>query len=259
MMDYTSNLMKNSILVCLLNIVFITTSCASAIKMGKTWWPIIAIGGGISSTIDVGQGKHFPIDNPITDEFFDYTANEASQTSSLGSIFVGVEWPCSRWLLQAGFSFKQASPYVAASNFNQGADFQSVDQYRYHYEVLSRQLLFEGKLLYTLKQIFHPYLLLGLGTSFNKAYHYYTNVPPTLTFTRIYADKSITSFSSLFGIGIDIDIAPDMRAGLGYRFADLGQIMLGNAVIDGIKVPGTLSQAHTYTNELLAQISWLLC
>ncbi len=195
----------------------------------------------------------------MTDEFYHYSTNHPSQTSGLMDIFLGAEWSWRpNWAIQTGVDYSQASPFSAKGTFVQGADAESADSYTYHYGTLTRQLLIEGKLFYTVKKHFHPYILAGLGATFNKAYHYYTNVPPFLTFTRMYANNSTTSFSYAAGIGIDTDIHRNLRIGIGYRFVDLGQVKLGNARIDTTNVSGTLSQSHLYANEILAQVTFVL-
>lgn len=68
----------------------------------------------------------------------------------------------------------------------------------------------------------------------------------------------MTAFSYAIGIGIDADLSSHVRIGAGYRFSDLGQIKLGNATIDTTSASGTLSQAHLYTNEILAQLTFML-
>ena len=224
----------------------------------KTWHPVIAIGAGTSTSSDVGKSQNFPIQNPATDEFYNYSANHLTQTSGFFDGFLGAEWNIyPGWALQAGIDYNQATSFSAKGTLLQGADAGSADSYAYHYSVLTKQLLMEGKLLYPIYKHYYPYLLGGLGVAFNKAYHYYTNVPPLLSFTRTYATHSTTSFSYAVGIGIDTDVTQNMRLGIGYRFADLGQVALGNATIDTSSASGTLSQQHLYTNEVLAQVTWV--
>ena len=224
------------------------------------WHPVLSVGGGMSTSSTVGNSTTFPIQNATTDEFYAYSVNHSTQTSSLLDSFLGIEWHVRpNWMMQMGINYNQASPFSARGPFLQGADAGSADAYMYHYRVLTRQLLLEGKLLYTLKNRYHPYLLAGLGAAFNKAYNFYTSVPPTLTFTRMYANNATTSFSYAIGVGIDTDIASQLRLGIGYRFANVGQIKLGGATIDTINVYGTLSQSNWYANELILQLTWRVC
>ena len=104
----------------------------------------------------------------------------------------------------------------------------------------------------------YPYVLLGLGGSFNTASNYATNVPPFLTFTRLYANNTSNAFAFRVGLGFDVNITPHTRVGLAYRFADLGSVQLGAATIDNIKAAGTLSQSNLYANEVLAQFTYVM-
>jgi opacity protein-like surface antigen len=225
----------------------------------KSWQPILTVGTGASIASNLGESVNIPIQNPLTDEFYNYSAEHSTQVASVSNVFIGAEWMLqSNWALQLGIDYSQSSSFLAKGAFLQGADIPSADLFAYNYNILTRQLLVEGKALYTYKKIFHPYLLAGIGASFNKAFNYSTNVPPTLTFTRMYADHSSSALSYAIGAGVDIDVTTHMRMGIGYRFADLGRVALGNAVIDTTSVSRTLSQSHLYANEVLAQLTWVL-
>jgi opacity protein-like surface antigen len=220
---------------------------------------VASIGAGAAISSDAGKSQTFPIMNPVTDEFFIYTANNPTQTAAAFDAFLGTEWTfLPQWALQLGLDYNQAWDFRAEGSLVQGADIQSEDQYSYHYDILTRQLLVESKILYRYKERFHPYLLLGIGASFNEASNYNTNVPSFLTFTRQYQDNTETSFTYNVGVGVDVDIAKHFRLGLGYRFADFGQVKLGSASIDTTQVNGTLSQPHLYASEIIAQFTMLL-
>ena len=226
----------------------------------KAWHPVISIDMGTATSSDIGQSASFPSSNSSTSEFYNYSANEPTQTSGLLEGFIGGEVNLQpNWAIQAGLDYTQPAPFFARGNLTQGADVSSENHYIYHYSILTRQLLAEGKLFYVYKEHYRPYLLLGMGAAFNKAYDYYTNASPYLTFTRMYANQTSTSFSYSVGLGIDFDITKQIRLGVGYRFANLGKIELGNATIDNVNVAGTLSRSNTYINEVLGQITWVFC
>lgn len=220
---------------------------------------VASIGTGLAIASNVGRSKTFPIVNAVTDEFFIYTAKRPTQTVGVFDGFFGSEWAFHpKWALQLGLGYNQAWNFRAKGSLLQGADIQSADQYSYHYDILTRQLLVESKLLYGYKERYHPYALLGLGAAFNTANDYGTNVPPFLTFTRQYQNNTQTSFTYNVGAGIDVDILDHLRLGLGYRFADFGQFKLGNASIDTTNVSGTFSQTHLYASEILAQLTFVV-
>jgi hypothetical protein len=225
----------------------------------KTWRPLAIIEGGATTTSHVGESQNFPIQNPTTDIYYNYSAAHPTQSSGLYGIFLGIEQSItSPWLLQAGFDYNNNGSFLAKGLLTQGADVPSQDVYTYQYRIRSQQLWAEGRLLYTFKTRYHPYFLVGFGTSFNKAYNYSTNVPPFLAFTRTYQNNSETSFSYEIGVGIDVDINPHWRAGLSYRFADLGKVALGNATISTTNVSGTLSQSSLYVNQMIGQLTFVI-
>jgi opacity protein-like surface antigen len=225
----------------------------------QKWRPVASLGGGAILTSTVGQGQSFQISNPITNEFYYYHADKPSQDGIFFEIFLGGEWLLKHnWNLQAGVDFDQVyTSYNSSGTFLQGADIPSADQYNYNYSAISRQVLAEIKLLYNTQTLFHPYLLLGVGGAFNSAYSFNTSVPPFLTFTREFSDNTNFGFSYNAGLGLDLDLTEDLRLGVGYRFTDLGKIALGAASINNIPISGTLTQTHLYSNELLAQLTFL--
>jgi opacity protein-like surface antigen len=225
----------------------------------KTWRPVIALGAGTSTTSTVGQSQTFPNTNPVTSEFYYYQAYRPTQTSALGNLFIGAEWQLTPdWLIQGGLDYTGIAAYSAKGTLVQGADAISANVYNYSYNVLARQLMAAGKLLYSFKQIYHPYIFVGLGSSFNRAYNFKTTVPPFLTFTRQYNDYWNDSFTYSIGIGIDTDVYRNVRLGLGYRFADLGTASFNYATIDTTKFNNALSQSHIYSNQVLAQLTWVI-
>jgi hypothetical protein len=119
----------------------------------KTWRPVMTLGAGASFSSQVGKTQYFPIQNPATDQFYSYVANRRSQTSFLFDGFLGAEWAVtkSNWLFQAGLEYKQASPFNARGVLTQGSASSLQNSYGYRYNVFSRQLLIEGKALYTIK------------------------------------------------------------------------------------------------------------
>jgi opacity protein-like surface antigen len=220
------------------------------------WHPLAAISGGVTNTINLGKSTSFPIINPNQDEFYQYSPNHKVQTKASGEIFLGGEHLFyNPWLMQAGVAYTQSAMFHPQGSLVQGADVQSQDQYQYQFDLLTRQVMLQTKWMHLTHERFYPYVLLGLGAAINTASHYTTTVPPTLTFTRVYSNKTSTGFAYRIGVGIDIDVAKHLRVGLAYRIADLGNSKLGSATIDGNKVQGSLSQSAIYSNEFLAQLT----
>lgn len=241
---------------------FAFDSVASAYKswLDQGNHPVIALGLGGYVTTNIGDSQTFPIHEPQTDSFYIYSANQAMQVVSFGSLFLGDEWAISDrdWLMQAGVEYSESTGLRAKGSLVQGATDASQNHYEYQYNIITRQILIDGKILYTTHLFFHPYVFAGVGMGINMASDYNTTVPPDITFTQEYKSKNTPTFSYAFGFGMDIDIHQNVRLGMGYRFTNLGKVSLGSATIDGISVPGTLSQNTLYTHVLFAQLSLVL-
>jgi opacity protein-like surface antigen len=242
----------------MLGLIGMLLSSAHAWTLGHDLHPVIGMGAGSANTSHLSQSRYFPIVNVDTDQFFSYSAQHHDQTKALYEGFLGIEKEFNpHWIGQLGLEYNQTRHFIQRGTLMQGADVPSSDTYAYQYRVILRQALIEGKLFYRFKHHVYPYVLAGLGTSFNKAYNFTTTVPHFLTFTREYSSDTSRSFTYAAGLGLDVDITCHLRAGISYRFTDAGRVKLGNATINDISVSGTFKQSHVYVNQLLAQLSWV--
>lgn len=223
------------------------------------WRPVLALGGGYLFSTMLGESQNFPIQNPITDSFYNYSPNHNTKSTAIVDGFLGIEWGLgdNGAGLQLGVSYDQIVPFTVKGTLVQGADINSQASFTYQYDITLSQVLFGGKLLGVLSGIYHPYFFGGVGAAFNRASQFTTNVPPFLTFTKTYASNANTVFTYAVGVGLDVDLDQVFRLGAGYRFSNFGKVQLGNATIDTTPVPGTLSQRNLYTNEILLQITCL--
>lgn len=219
--------------------------------------PIVAVGGGISNTINLGNSVTFPIQNPNQDEYYSYWPTHQGQTQGLFEAFLGVEHPIfEKWLLQAGCAYTQAGNFHPEGTFIQGVDAPSQNQYQYQYNLTTRQVMLQTKWMRRTHHRFYPYFLIGLGAAINNTSNFTTNVPNTLSYTRLYGNNTSTTFAYRVGIGLDVDLMEHLRLGVAYRITDLGGISLGNATIAQSTVYGTLSQSTLYANDVLAQLTY---
>lgn len=245
--------------ICYAATFFLTTSFCVASQNSydtKKIRPLVTLSGGEVFSSHVGQSQTFP---EIEGSFYSYSANNANQSRGLYGSFIGAEWgfnPC--WALQFGVGYYQASAFTARGLLTQGPDAGSSDIYNYQYNITSRQLLAESKLLFNWHERYHPYALMGLGEAFNKASSYQTTVPPFLTFTPMFNSHTTKSFTYAVGLGLDVDVVRHVRAGLGYRFTDLGKVNLGAGSIDTTSIGNSLTQNHMCANEVLAQLTFIL-
>lgn len=213
----------------------------------------LTFSGGFAITSDLGKSVTLPV---IDSSTYSYSPDR-SQAQGVGGVFLGEEFNLfPNWSWQAGLAYYRLST-TGKGDLTQGADAISTDHYRYHFDLVSNQILLENKFFTNWYQIYHPYLSVGIGAAINHAYNYDTTVPPFLTFTPMFANHTSTSFSYNAGLGVDVDIPCNWRFGIGYRFTDLGKVQLGSGVIDTTPITGTLSQSHFYNHEVLAQLTYL--
>lgn len=226
------------------------------------WRPVFTLTAGGAFSNDMGSSKYIPISSQIEDQFFNYQAHHNHQASFLYGAFLGAEiYLNPRWLLQTGLAYYEPGAFRAGGAVTQGADSQSANTYTYSYDINAHQLLAEAKLLYNCQQYkrFHPYVVAGMGAGFNAAHNYQVNIQPAFTtFSNQFPNQDTTSFSYSIGLGIDMDMTNKLRLGLGYRFADLGKVTLGNASIDQVPTNNNLSQSHLYTNEVVGQLTFVM-
>lgn len=235
--------------------VFPATSFAGSFFDANLWHPVLGGESGVAIISDAGKSQSFPIQDPAVDQFYNYSAKHKTKTPVIYGGYLGAEWRgSSHFGIEFDVSYMQSSSFSVSGTLTQGVDVQSEDSYTYKYKMRIRQLLAEEKFQYILKW-FRPYVLIGLGASFNVANNYSTNVPTSLAFTRMYKSHSSACFSYAVGAGIDFAIVKCLRIGVGYRFTDLGKVSLGSANIDGVSVSGTLSQPHIYANEISGKLT----
>jgi opacity protein-like surface antigen len=242
--------------------------------------PLLSLTGGAAFISDVGQSKNFPALNPIEDSYYDYHAHQWNQTLALVGGFLGTEYLVHPdWRIQVGVSYNHPSTFYTKGLLTQGPvivdtgapDVEASDQYTYGFSIQSHQILAESKLLYNWEERYHPYVMVGLGASINRAFDYNVNIsPPFTTLSNQFGAYNNAAFSYSVGVGMDIDMMQFMRLGVGYRFTDFGQVQTGPGVIgtagfnnDGVYNPAVvtsnkLTQPHLYTNEVVAQLTFLL-
>jgi opacity protein-like surface antigen len=211
----------------------------------------VSAGAQISSNLGLSQ-SFFALGNNYA-----YQAHHNAQSRALLGAFIGQEYQHSpRLAVQFGLGYYQPfSAYAVRGGLVQGP--LAPAQMNYSYNVVTRQLLLESKLLTIWRQRYYPYVSLGLGEAFNNVYGYQISNPAYVAVTPFYAAKRNRSFAYRLGFGMDMELIPHLRLGLGYRFADLGRVNLGSAFINSTPINAILKQSHLYTNELLGQLSYL--
>lgn len=216
--------------------------------------PVLTFTGGASIS-QLGQSQSYA---PLDLCSYHYRSNDSNTTNMLWGGFIGSEVKrSSSWEFITGLGYYQPSTLSTRGALIQGADPASNDTYNYRYQTQSQQLLAESKLYWIAKENIQPFLMLGIGVSFNKTSNYQTSVPPFLEFTPEFSNHTQTNFTYAVGPGIDINLSKSFQIGVAYRFTDLGSANTGSAQIDEIPISSTLKQAHLYANQILAQFTFI--
>lgn len=219
------------------------------------WRPVAILTSGVMFNPSGNQANFFPANASIF-SYYNYFGNQNNQTVALYGGSLGIEWPItSQLFLQTDISYGYPESFNLTGTVTQGVDTESESQYRYQYKIQNQQLLFEAKLFYNLEN-YNPYLTVGMGNAWNKAYDYNVSIqPPFTTFSNQFSDQSYASFTYDLGFGVDVSVLEYARIGIGYRFINLGQAITGPGVIDTVATSYRLSQPHLYANQLLAQLT----
>lgn len=229
--------------------------CDHPFRQASFWHPLVMVTGGELFTSNAGRYTEFAQGFSK----FRYQPTEGSQYKPLYGLSIGNEMYISpHFAWQSAISFYRDSHLNVSGSLTQGVTPPSSDIYGYSYAIATQQLLLENKLMARVNNRLLPYFTFGLGTAFNNSYDFRTTAQPTLVFTPQFPSKKVSSFSYNLGVGVDVNIEPHTRLGLGYRFTNFGRTSLGNGTINTTALPYTLSQSHLYVNELVAQISYVL-
>ncbi len=238
--------MKKRIFLACLLMIFLPIVSLATIR------PVVTVSSGIARA-NVYSSKVIafaPFQNT-------YIGSNHYDTASDTGLFIGGEAVFQpNWAWQLGLSYFQNSSFIESGNVYFFSD-PAFNNLTYQYQIQSRRISIDTKISHAFEKIWHPYLSASIGSAFNKAYQY-TEYPVTtadLPMTQPFANHSNTSLTYSAGLGFDVDITEHWRLGAGYRFVNLGNVNLGTTPLQSST--GTISNSHIYTNELLAQISYL--
>ena len=203
----------------------------------------------------------------VNNTVFVYQPGSSSEWKSLAGLFFGTEYSIQQsggWQLGLGFYQARASSVGGSETQAPSLNSDSVNLWNYHYNIQSRQIFIENKLFSTVRNYYHPYLLIGLGVGFNHVYGF--TVTPNNSgevATAIYSDALNRSFIYTAGVGMDVDVSTSIRLGAGYRFAYLGRYDLGGGTLNtgtggSIFTLPALQSKYLYNSEVLVQLTYLL-
>ncbi|CEG56270.1 outer membrane protein [Legionella fallonii] len=251
--------------------VMLGTSLAYAGDMGtirSSYRPVGSVFGGVAN-LSSRPGSYSFLGTD--DDVFVYNGVNSSKTTGLVGVFLGVEPTLSytNFFLQAGLEYSYFGNTSLYGSNTVGIEPETSTAYQYQYTLQTQQLLAVGKFFKKThfpktNHILYPYLSIGLGVAFNQAKNYqaFTNETGSINITPSFADHSNTSFSYSLGVGIDSPIDQHIRIGVGYKFSDFLRANLGNGqvVINQYAYPVlfSLKNTHTYANQFIAQISYVV-
>ncbi len=221
------------------------------LKFISTLHPLITLSGGgaWANAVDADQNLALSAENVTLQNV--YVEQNAHALQPMYGGLIGLEtspFPIAQhdFITQLGVSFYQINPFSTQGVMVKSLPFFVFPPANYQYRVQSQQLLLESKFLMPLAKRWYPYLNVGLGTAFNRAYAYQEQ-----GFAAPFPDHTDVNFSYEVGAGLEAMVVPHLRLGVNYRFAALGPAELG--VLNG----GTLRQSQLNAQILLLQASYI--
>lgn len=253
-------------------IMFSILACSLA-NAGETDWmtytqgfhPVILLQGGYAS---VGTDGNTQAYTGTDDDVFTYNASRQTHDAGVGGIFAGVEHnlPWIAWrqfFMQAGIEYNDSGDTNINGINTVGIEPQTSTTYNYSYQVQTQQILGIFKLFTTADEKFYPYAEVGLGAAFNKAEQYRVSTTATgsLNLTPEFHARNNTQFCYGLGLGIDMQVNANIRAGIGYRYSYFGKSSFdnGSVVINKYQSPVPFSpHLSTYANEIMFHVSYVV-
>jgi len=175
----------------------------------------------------------------------------------VGGLFLGFEKSLSEKLsAQLGVSYYQNAGWQSSGMIYQFSD-PNMGNLNYQYNIVSRRVLLETKILGTFQKAYHPFVSLGVGEAFNTAQQY-DETPASSTGVPMspgFADRTTHSLAYFLGFGLEKDMSQHIRLGALYRYAYSGRSELG--MIPGQDSNQTLKNRLFYASEILLQLTYL--
>jgi opacity protein-like surface antigen len=242
-------------------VTVIALSAAPAVMADQApqhpWHPVAALDAGYAFMNTSTQSTGF---TPYGTEFFNLRDNGQNYSQKMYGGFAGIEMQVKPlWAVQMGLGYYSPVSMVARGNESQGVigSPETYDSFTYRYTITLKQFLAEGKLLYTWHDKYMPFVLAGMGVTFNQVRGYGINYPAFLTFAPEFTNRNSAAFTWRGGFGLDYATSPDLRLGLGYYFSDFGKVQTGTGHVDTYGTRTNLQQPTLFTNELVAQMTMI--
>lgn len=182
---------------------------------------------------------------------------KSSNTMAIAEVFAGAQFSLSSTILaQLGIELG------LTNNLNRNGDIweqgsSDFDNYDYEYTINQSRIGVKGKLLTEpLYKGISPYITGNLGIGLNQA-RAYASRPKIETESEQppFDSHSTTSFTYIFGAGLQKTINSHWSIGAGYEFSDLGKSSLGRAA--GQTMNEGIHLSHLYTNGVIVSLSYV--
>ncbi|MDF1678790.1 MAG: acyloxyacyl hydrolase [Legionellaceae bacterium] len=228
--------------------------------------PVIAFQGGYAC-LDASKRQARFVGSD--DNLFSYMPSASSCDTGFYGAFLGGErflrdvasYPI--WL-QAGFEYDGFGQVDISGTNAVGVDAASSTVYKYRYAVGTQQILASMRLFTTTYHRLHPYGEAGIGIALNHASAYQATTRETgnVNVTPNFSNHSTTKLSYILGLGLDAQLTPHLRCGLGYRYSYFGTASLDNGAVSTdtatIPVAFNVSAPNLYANQLLARATYVI-
>ena len=208
-------------------------------------------GGGVSTRVDGNQNITLiaPFQN-------NYATHQRKQSGEVG-FFVGLE-PANpaQFKLQWGVAYYNNAPFHVTGAVTQFLD-PAMRNLAYQYTIKSQRVMFEAKLLTTVRGTYHPYLVGSLGEAFNKASGYTEQgfTDDSLSLMPGFGNRTTHALASSIGVGLDKELNASFRLGCMLRMTCLGRASLEPAPWQDSAT--SLSTNRLMSDEFLIQLSYL--
>lgn len=185
-----------------------------------------------------------------------YKSNRKPLAFGAAEMFVGMQIPVMpNFLGQVGVAVVGGLDAPLHGNIWEDED-PDFNNYTYKYKVNHAHIAVKGKISTDTNTVVQPYVSGSIGTGVNKS-HGFTITP--IIFEEVPAPAFTTGRDSglvyTAGIGIQTSYNEHWQAGVGYEFADWGNLTLGRA--PGQTVNPGLGSNHFYTHELQFSLTYV--
>jgi opacity protein-like surface antigen len=207
-----------------------------SVRVGADW-----ANTGDSERVSVVEGfledKYTPSDTPFQVGY---------------GIFGGGLWEANEWMIQFGLSYDYLPPFTDEGDILEFGD-PALNDLSYEYRISHQRLGLELKTLYEMENNWYPFVRLGLGIAWNKAYRYREeSSSPTEIARHPFKDTDNVALTWSVGAGVEREIYEDVRLGLSYLYTDAGRSKL-----DSRKSDESLTIDHLSLNQIILEASYI--